>query len=259
MDQYIVEYKKLVIKVGTNVLTKADGSMNLELMKDLVEQIVQLKHDGFDVVLVSSGAVGAGKSIPGIKNKKVTSVRSAIGQVKLMNIYADLFQEHDMYCAQVLATKEDFTGIEYYKNMKVCFNGLLNDNIIPIVNENDVVALNEMMFTDNDQLAGLTAFMIEADALVILSNINGLLDRNPDDPEAKIIEEVQPNDDIEKFLNTKKSSGGRGGIQSKVETAQRCASKGIGVYIANGRKRNMVIDLFKGREVGTFFVPEILE
>lgn len=256
-----VIYKRIVIKVGTNVLTKEDGTVNIDIMRSIVQQIVQLKSDGFEVVLVSSGAVGSGKSIFHLQQEKDITVQrqvySAIGQVRLMNIYADLFGEYNMICAQVLATKYDFTGKEHYKNMKNCFFGLLNDNVIPIVNENDVVALDELMFTDNDQLAGLTAFMIEADALIILSDIDGLFDRNPEDHEARLIGKVLPDEKLEQYLVEKKSSGGRGGMQSKVKTAQRCARKGIVVHIANGLKKNIIIDLFKGTAQGTLFVPDL--
>ena len=135
---------KIVVKVGTNVLTNSVGELDTNVIHNIVHQIAQLKERGITIVLVSSGAVASGKSI--VKLQHTTDettqrqVYSALGQVKLMNLYASYFSEYGLFCAQVLATKEDFTGTEHYKNMKNCFQGLLRDDIIPIVNENDVIS-----------------------------------------------------------------------------------------------------------------------
>jgi glutamate 5-kinase len=249
--------KKIVIKVGSNVLTQADGQIDESVMAQLVEQIAELKKQGHTVVLVSSGAVASGKSMYKLQNiDDLTTQRqvySAIGQVKLMTIYSQLFAKYGIICAQVLATKEDFMGGEQYKNMKNCFNGLLLDSIIPIVNENDVVSLDELMFTDNDELAGLTAYLISADKLLILSNIDGMFDRNPEDPEAKLISKIGIKDNFEDKIQTSKSSAGRGGMQSKYNIGRKTALKGISTTIANGKRKNVILDVVEGKEVGTTF------
>ena len=165
------------MKVGTNVLTREDGKLDTLIFREIIVQLVKLKREGWCPILVSSGAVGAGKSVFGesqIKNEAIRrQVFSAIGQTTLMKRYFELFIEYDVVCAQVLATKEDFTEGEHYQNMINCFEGLLAEGIVPIVNENDVVSLTELMFTDNDELAGLTARMVKAKKLVILSNVDG--------------------------------------------------------------------------------------
>jgi len=154
-------YKKVVVKLGTNVLTRTNGALDITSISHIVDQIVQLKQQGIEVILVSSGAVGAGRSAIQLSknlNKIVQrQVYSAIGQIHLLNLYNNLFGNHQIFCAQVLATKEDFRDRTHYLNMKNCFQALLRDNVIPIVNENDVISVNELMFTDNDELAGLIA------------------------------------------------------------------------------------------------------
>lgn len=252
---------RLVIKLGSNVLTSENGELDLTVIQNIVSQISKLKKNGHEVILVSSGAVSAGKSIYTLNNVQDNVIKrqvySAIGQVKLMNIYADLFAKHNLVCAQVLATKEDFTREkENYKNMKNCFKGLLKDAIIPIVNENDVVSLEELMFTDNDELAGLTAYMIEADKLIILSNIEGLFTGDPTDKDSKLINEVNLNDKgVFDFISSKKSSAGRGGMESKLKVATMSAEKGIETFMANGKRERVVLDILEGKKVGTRFIP----
>ncbi len=252
--------KKIVLKVGSNVLTTKDGQIDLEVMSHLVAQIAQLKKSGYTIVLVSSGAVACGKSLYQLQNvDDLTTQRqvySSIGQVKLMNIYTDLFLKHGLICAQVLATKEDFMGGVQYKNMKNCFNGLLLDSIIPIVNENDVVSLDELMFTDNDELAGLTAFLISADKLIILSNVEGLFDGNPEEPSSKIISTIGLKDNHLDKIQTSKSSAGRGGMASKYSIGRKTALKGISTTIANGKKENVVLDILSDKKIGTTFTTD---
>ena len=252
-------YKKIVIKVGTNVLTKDNGLLDLTNISQLVDQIVTIKQQDIDVILVSSGAVGAGKSMMKISadlNKVVRrQVFSSIGQIKLMNIYADLFEHNAIYCAQVLATKEDFRDRTHYLNMKNCFQALLRDNVIPIVNENDVIAVSELMFTDNDELAGLIASMVNADALIILSSVDGVLDGSPYDVNSKVIPTIKADD--KKTVNSiapTRSSFGRGGMTTKIRIAQKAAKVGISTYIANGKRKNILLDILEGDFVGTKFI-----
>lgn len=251
-------YKKIVIKVGTNVLTKEDGLLDMTTISHLVDQIASIKKQGIEVILVSSGAVGAGKSMITVYNHLNKIVRrqvlSAIGQVRLMNTYMQLFSNYRLFGAQVLATKEDFRDRVHYLNMKNCFQALLRDNIIPIVNENDVIAVSELMFTDNDELAGLVAAMTNADALIILSNVDGVLNGSPDDPKSKVILEIAADD--KKVLNLiapTRSSFGRGGMHTKLRIAQKAAKVGIETIIAKGKRHHILLDIVKGNFIGTRF------
>lgn len=251
-------FKKIVIKVGTNVLTKTDGLLDMTTISHLVDQIAVIKKQGIEVILVSSGAVGAGKSMIKVSehlNKIVQrQVFSAIGQVRLVNIYMQFFSNYDLYGAQVLATKEDFRDRVHYLNMKNCFQALLRDNIIPIVNENDVIAVSELMFTDNDELAGLVAAMTNADALIILSNVDGVLNGSPEHPDSQVIPEIAADD--KKVLNLiapVRSSFGRGGMSTKLRIAQKAAKVGITTIIAKGKRFNILLDIVKGDFVGTTF------
>lgn len=251
---------KVVVKIGSNVLTNKNGQLDTSVIAGIVEQVALLKKEGHTVVLVSSGAVAAGKSIYQLKNVEDETTRrqiySSIGQVKLMNLYYELFSVHEIICSQVLATKEDFMGGEQYRNMKNCFNGLLLDSIIPIVNENDVVSLDELMFTDNDELAGLTAFLIDADQLIILSNVNGLYDGNPDEEGSKIISTIRLKDDFSSKILASKSNAGRGGMETKYDIGKKSALKGTPVTIANGKQENVIIDIVRGVKIGTTFLTD---
>lgn len=254
--------QRLVIKVGTNVLTTERGELDRTVIWELVDQISVLKKQGIEVILVSSGAVAAGKTLVQLSKQKEREVSrqiySAVGQPKLMNIYTEYFSSHNIVCAQVLATREDFSStMENYKNMKNCLYGLLEEGIIPIVNENDVVSLDELMFTDNDEMAGLMAFMVEADALYILSNIDGVFDGPPSDDDSSVISEVPYGDEsFDKFIQTGKSSGGRGGMQSKFDVAKRLTEKGIPLHIVNGKREKVILELSKGKDLGTVFLAD---
>ena len=250
--------KKIVVKVGTNVLTDENGDLDKKAIYSISNQIIEIKKRyNCKVILVSSGAVGSGKAVFTLKNVKNKTLQrqvySAIGQVKLMNLYSSYFEEQGMFCAQVLTSREDFLSQAHYKNMSKCFNGLLRDDIIPVVNENDVVSLEELMFTDNDELAGLTAFMINADALIILSDIDGFYNGNPSDPNSSVIKHVKLSDKSEKYVQSAKSTGGRGGMKSKLQIAKRCAEKGIITVMANGKKENILLDIYAGTFHGTTF------
>jgi len=254
-------YKKIVVKVGTNVLTRSDGYLDLTAISHLVDQIATLKKGGVGVILVSSGAVGAGKSAIQLSEHlhKIIQrqVYSSIGQVRLMNTYANLFGNYQIHCGQVLATKEDFRDRTHYLNMRNCFQALLRDNVIPIVNENDVISVNELMFTDNDELAGLIASMINADALLILSTVDGILDGHPDNPDSKTIREIDPDDkNIQKVILPTKSSFGRGGMATKFNMSRKVSKLGITTIIANGKRPNIILDINKGDFIGTKILPK---
>ncbi|HHH49809.1 MAG TPA: glutamate 5-kinase [Saprospiraceae bacterium] len=252
------QFKKIVVKLGTNVLTKGNGLLDITNISHLVDQLAELKQKGIEVILISSGAVGAGRSMMEVSSDLSKIVRrqvfSAIGQIKLVNTYSMLFANHDIFCAQVLATKEDFRDRMHYLNMKNCFLALLRDKVIPIVNENDVVAVSELMFTDNDELAGLIASMINADALIILSSVDGVLDGSPDDPNSKVIAEIDPLDKkMMQLVFPTKSSFGRGGMSTKMRIARKAAKVGITTFIANGKRANILLNILNGNYTGTKF------
>lgn len=250
------KYHRIVIKVGTKVLTDDLGVIDEKALFRIVSQISKLKEDGHDVVLISSGAMGAGKSIlktskplTGISEKQLFA---AVGQTFLMSEYSRLFREHSLLCAQVLVTKEDFRDRLHFFNMWNCLETLLHDNIVPIVNENDVVSLDELAFTDNDELAGLAASMLNADLLLILSSVDGVIDTSN-----RVVKEVN-GQDYDKFrtaITSDKSEAGRGGMVTKFEVAKRAAKQGIEVIIANGNKDDIILSIVEGKQIGTRFVP----
>ena len=260
----IFRYKRITVKVGSNVLTKSDGTLNIERIEHLVDQIASLHKKGVEVILVSSGAVAAGRSE--LKTEKkldpVSSRQlwSAIGQVKLINHYADLFNKHDIICAQVLTTKENFGERGHYLNMKNCFSTLLDNKVVPVVNENDTISVTELMFTDNDELSGLIAGMLNSEALIILSNVNGIYDGNPSLPESKVIREINPGDkDWIDNVTTVKSGFGRGGMLTKSAMARKVAREGIPVHIACGLKDNILTELMvaNSQVEHTLFKPDM--
>ncbi|TSC86535.1 MAG: glutamate 5-kinase [Parcubacteria group bacterium Gr01-1014_8] len=244
------------MKVGTGVVSKESGELDLNIFRHLVEQVVALRNKGMEVVIVTSGAVGAGKSVltpKGINSEVIRKqVLAAVGQAKLMNIYADLFSKHGYLCAQVLTTKQDFRDEEHYANMKNCFKALLMDSVVPIVNENDVVATTELMFTDNDELAGLVATQLEADLFVILTTSDGILDSDK-----KTIPEINLSNSasVSGHITGEISAFGRGGMRSKFTIAKQLAKNGIAVYITNGKKKNALIHSIDGKAGGTYFAP----
>src|SRR6202051_4049457 len=187
-------YHRIIIKIGSNVFTQKDGLPDLNRISHLVEQIAEIKKQGKEVILVSSGAVASGRSLINVSEKydaiAARQLLASIGQVKLINTYAQLFDQFNILCSQVLVTKEDFRDRLHYLNMKNCLEILLQHQVIPVVNENDVVSVTELMFTDNDELAGLIASMLNAQALIVLTNVDGIYDGDPKAEGSKVIEEV---------------------------------------------------------------------
>lgn len=252
--------KKIAIKIGSNVLTRRDGMLDVERMADIVAQIAMLRKKGMDVVLVSSGAVASGRNIvkPSKKLDAVSSrqLYSSVGQAKLINHYFELFGEHGLVCGQVLTMKENFSSRTHYLNQKHCMEVMLENGVIPIVNENDTVSVTELMFTDNDELSGLVATMMGMDVLIILSNVDGIYDGDPSLPGSKVIREVPGKMDVSLFIQTGKSLFGRGGMITKYKIARKVADEGIPVIIANGTKSNILEDLVFGKQVPcTRFLP----
>jgi glutamate 5-kinase len=235
----------VTIKIGSNVLTKKDGSLNKARMAQLVSQISKLRDNGDQVILVSSGAVAAGRSI--VAEPKISDavsqrqLWSAIGQAQLINIYSDLFAIYDLKCAQLLVTKDDFRGRRHYLNLTNCLEALLEDGIVPIVNENDAISITDLMFTDNDELSAMVASVSDSSSLIILSNVNGIYDGNPTDENSELITMVSLEDNsVEDGIQTTKSEVGRGGMATKYHAARKMASQGVEVIIANGKVDDII-------------------
>ena len=250
--------KIAAIKVGSNVITNAQGFPDEHVIASICGQIKLLKDEGYLVLLISSGAVAAGRSLYQFQKKADTVVQrqvlASIGQVKLISLYRDMFERHKMLCSQVLVTKEDFKSRTHYLNMQNCLSALLNNQIVPIINENDVVSVTELMFTDNDELAGLVSAMMNADMLVILTNVDGIYEGDPDVPGTNIMPVYDAKKiDLQQFATGKKSGFGRGGILTKCQTSEKIARMGIPVHIANGRTENVILKVLKGEEIGTRF------
>ena len=253
--------KRIVVKIGSNALTRPDGRLDVTRMSALVDQIAWLRQHEYEVILVSSGAVACGRRELDI-NHELDSVEqrqlfSAMGQAKLIGLYYDLFREYHIHVGQVLTMKENFEPGEQYRNQQACMQVMLENGVLPIVNENDTVSVTELMFTDNDELSGLIARMMQADTLVLLSNIDGIFTGNPAEPQSKLIKEVLPGTDLSDYIQTEKSSAGRGGMQSKYATATGVQQAGIRVIIANGKRENVLIDLIRQKQIvpHTEFIP----
>lgn len=253
-------YSSIVVKVGTNVLTTADGDLDRRVIRGLVRQIAALLGRGHEVTLVTSGAMGAGRSLvrPAARHGVVArrQVLAAVGQIRLIETYARHFARADIVCAQVLATKEDFRDRHHYLNMRNCFQALQAERVLPIVNENDVVAVDELMFSDNDELAGLIASMLGADALVILTNVDGVFDGTPGAAGARLVETLPPEkSQWLRLIQPHRSAFGRGGMLTKCTIAQKLSRTGVATHICNGRARNVLLRLCAGEPVGTLCPP----
>lgn len=241
---------RITVKVGSNVLTRKDGTLDVTRMSAIVDQIAALHAQGVQIILVSSGAVASGRSeLKGrVNTERLDTVDqrqlfSAVGQAKLINKYYELFRDHGIACGQVLTTKESFGTRRHYLNQKNCMEVMLEEGVIPIVNENDTISVTELMFTDNDELSGLIATMMNAHLLILLSNIDGIYTGNPADPQSRLIPIISDDADISQYIQTNKSSFGRGGMVTKHRIARKVAGEGIEVIIGNGKTDNILLGL----------------
>ncbi len=239
--------KRIVVKIGSNVLTRSDGKLDITRMSALVDQTAWLHDHDYEVIIVSSGAMASGRGEISV-TRRLDSVAqrqlySALGQAKLINHYYDLFREYHLPVGQVLTMKENFNSRGAYLNQRACMTVMLENGVIPIVNENDTVSVTELMFTDNDELSGLIASMMDAEALIILSNIDGIFDGPPSDPASRVISKVEPGKDLSQYIQSERSGFGRGGMITKYNIARKVAEEGIQVIIANGKRDNILVDL----------------
>lgn len=233
------------------MLTRSDGTLDVTRMSALVDQIASLRRAGIEVILISSGAVASGRSelrLDSSKCKKMDSVEqrqlfSAVGQAKLINRYYELFREYGIPVGQVLTMKENFSTRRHYLNQRSCMMVMLDNGVLPIVNENDTVSVTELMFTDNDELSGLIATMMDVQALVILSNVDGVYNGVPGTPGVSVIPEVESDRDLSEYITAAKSGFGRGGMITKCNIARKVADEGIEVIIANGKSEGVLVKL----------------
>lgn len=241
---------RIVVKIGSNVLTRDDGTLDVTRMSALVDQVVGLYRDGYEVLVVTSGAVACGRSIlrpehnlDGVEQRQLYS---AVGQVSLINHYSQLFREFGIAIGQVLTMKKNFEpGVEY-DNQRGCIEVMLDNGVVPIINENDTVCITELMFTDNDELSGLVARMTGADLLVILSNVDGVY--KDCSGRSEVIPVIHPGDDVSRYIGSEKSGAGRGGMLSKCKTALEISADGIPVIIACGKREHVLTDLMNSPE-----------
>jgi glutamate 5-kinase len=259
-----MEYHRIVVKLGTNLLTAGSDRLNLETMASLVGQIARLHREGLVIVVVTSGAIAAGRHRLGItKERKETiskQVLAAVGQSRLMDAYDKLFGWHEITIAQTLLTRADFSDRLRYLNARNTLTALLELRVIPIVNENDVVAveeIREILFGDNDNLSAMVANLVDADLLMMLTDTDGLYTADPRlDPTAKLIERVDKIDaSVEALAGASGSGRGTGGMVTKIEAAKLATASGVAVVIANGREPDVIIRLAKGEAIGTYFKP----
>ena len=261
--------KRIVIKLGTNVLRNENGDVALSRIYSYIESIAKLVKSGKEVVLVTSGAVGLGKKKLGLSNTEGIALKqacAAIGQGKLMSLYEDGFDAYDIVAGQILLTEDDFSQRKRYLSLRTTLNRLLEMHAVPIINQNDTVTVIDlddtleqiqMCFTDNDKLSALVASELDADLLLILFDVDGLYNANPkDNPDAKIIKEVKGVSKEILALGTDASEGGRGGMKTKLEAARLVTRFGGKVLIANGKIPYVIDEIFNYEDIGTAFVPD---
>ena len=257
--------QRVVIKIGSSSLQHTEtGDMDYIRLEVLVRELCNLKNQGKDVVLVSSGAIAQGKKAvhltPEQLQKHPIAVKqacAAVGQARLMMTYQKIFAEYNQVTAQILMTRQTISNDTNRINAQNTFEELFRMGVIPIVNENDTISVSELMFTDNDELSGLIASMMDAQALIILSNIDGIYNGSPSDPASAVIREIEHGKDLSNYIQATKSSFGRGGMLTKTNIARKVADEGITVIIANGKRDNILVDLLQQPDdtVCTRFIP----
>lgn len=266
-----INAKRIVIKLGTNVLRNDEGYVSLPRVYSFIEDIANLVKSGKEVIIVTSGAVGLGKKRLGLEDTKGTALKqacAAIGQGKLMSIYENGFDTYGLTAAQILLTEDDFSVRQKYLSLRTTFNKLLELGVIPVINQNDTVSTldvalryvqedMQVCFSDNDKLSALVASELDADLLIILSDINGLYDDNPkNNPDAKLIKSVPEVNDEIMALASGVSDGGRGGMETKLKAARLVTRFGGKVLIANGKEPFIIKRIFNGEDLGTMFLPQ---
>ena len=261
-EEILKNVKRIVVKVGTSTLTYETGKLNLERLDSLVRELADLTNQGKEVILVTSGAVGAGLGRLGLSEKPKTvpekQAAAAIGQGVLLHMYEKLFAEYNQIAAQILLTRDDIGDRRRYLNARNTINSLFNYGVIPIVNENDTIAVDEIRLGDNDTLAALVAGLADAELLAILSDIEGLYNANPRrNKSANLISEVtEITNEMEKLAGEPGSKYGTGGMYTKLQAAKICMNSGIPMVLASGAKPQVLHGLLRGERIGTMFFPK---
>jgi glutamate 5-kinase len=257
-------YRRIVVKLGTRLLTDDDNHLNQTVMADLARQIAYLHERGAEIVIVSSGAIAAGRHKLGIdgaiKGIPYKQVLASVGQSRLMNVYEQLFDQHHITVAQALLTKGDIADRAGYLNARNTLLALMEFRVIGIVNENDVISIDEIKedkFGDNDNLSAMVANLVDADVLIILTDIGGLYTADPNiDPTARLVPLISKVDAGIKRTGARTASNvGTGGMVTKIEAARVATASGVRVVIANGKEPDVVIRLASGEAIGTHFLP----
>lgn len=260
MKNTIENSKKIVVKIGSSTITSEDGTIDRKFLKNLALQVKTLMDMGKKVIIVSSGARIAGVSTLGKWSRKedinYKQALCAIGQVELMDSYRSFFNEHGIHIAQVLLTKEDFESEARTLNIRNTLFTLLDEGVVPIINENDTVCVEEIKIGDNDIIAAKTTELWSGDLLIILSDIAGVYDKSPVDyKDAKLIERVEDPEELRNTISIgENSSFGTGGIATKIEAAKIVIPYGASLIVAKGKQENIILDLSEGKEKGTLFV-----
>lgn len=251
--------RTVVVKIGTNALSRPDDTLDLDRISSIADQLVRLRQTGKKVLVVSSGAIGAGIGLLGLKERPKElphlQATASVGQAHLIGAYDAAFQRHGLRASQILLTANDFRRRVRYLNIRNTINTLFEYDVIPVVNENDTVSIDEIKFGDNDRLAAMVSSLLDRPLLVILSVIDGLFDRDPKDPSAKVIPLVESWDETLRGLAAdSKSSRGTGGMVTKLEAVRMATSGGGNVIIANGTNRTVLDQVRQAEEVGTLFL-----
>jgi glutamate 5-kinase len=255
--------KRVVVKIGSSLLTKGGQGLDKTAITSWVNQMVGLKRQSVDVILVSSGSVAEGMSRIGLKIRPKTlhelQAAAAIGQMGLVRVFDDSFQQHGMHAAQVLLTHDDLSNRQRYLNARSTLLTLLEFGVVPVINENDTVATEEIRFGDNDTLAALVANLVEAELLIILTDQQGLFTRDPGlFSDAVLIPQISVNDDrLDQMAGESRSGLGRGGMYTKVRAARLASRSGAATIVAPGAMQDVITEIIAGKEAGTFFVPTI--
>ncbi len=262
MRERFQQYQRIVVKVGTSTLTYENGQLHLQRIGDLVQELADLQNRGKEMILVTSGAGGTGANRMGLKKKPDTlpqkQALAAIGQGVLMHIYEKFFSEYGKIVAQILLTREDLDDRPRYLNAVNALSALLQMGVLPIINENDTVATHELKFGDNDTLSALVAGVVDADLLIVLSDVDGFYEKDPRQyPEAKLMKEVRSiTEQMEENSINRGTSFSSGGMLTKLRAARICMNEGIPMVIANSSEKNIIRRIMEGENIGTLFIPQ---
>lgn len=254
--------KRIVVKVGTSTLTHATGKLNLLRIEKLARELSDLANQGKQIILVTSGAVGAGMDRLGLKEKPKTipekQAAAAVGQGILLHIYEKMFGEYGQIVGQVLLTRADSVNRKRYTNSRNTLMALLNQGVIPIINENDAVSIDELKIGDNDTLSAMVASIIDADLLIILSDVEGVYTANPQtDPKAVLLSEITDiTPDIEELAGGPGTMRGTGGMHTKIQAAKIAVNSGVAMVVATGGREGIVREVLEGNNIGTIFISK---